>query len=152
MRNIGKYIATILLLLSFGERAFAAEYAVDINLCSYHIGRQNQGLNQWNPGIGVTYQFNEQSSISAGEYYNSYRFKTRYGMADHRPLVWRRFSAGVFAGFFTNYGKRRQGVFGGGLSFEYRPLKHLALDMRYVPPFSHGLGNVLGFSAKFPLP
>ncbi len=70
-----------------------------------HVGsvHQQDGFNNFNPGIGVSCQYTENVSFSTGGYYNSERRYSHYASAEYSiPLVWDA-RIGVVAGVVTGY-------------------------------------------------
>lgn len=70
--------------------AQAAGVTLDLNLVSIH-GEQwaRRDLNQFNPGVGFTYQMGEEAeswAFSVGAYDNSFRRMTAYALAEWTPI------------------------------------------------------------------
>jgi hypothetical protein len=62
-------------------------YTLDTNLASMHLEQwARHDLNQRNLGLGITAHFNEDWSISGGEYDNSYHRQTDYLLANWTPF------------------------------------------------------------------
>jgi hypothetical protein len=62
-------------------------YTLDTNLASVHLEHwARHDLNQKNLGLGITAHFNEDWSISGGEYDNSYHRQTDYLLVNWTPF------------------------------------------------------------------
>lgn len=93
-------------------QAGAPKASLDISLACVHLTqRARDTLNQFNPGLGVTYNFTPEWSTSAGLYRNSLRRNSLYALGAWTPLHWRvtsewRLDLGGEAGVLTGYSHR----------------------------------------------
>lgn len=137
--------------------ASADDFAVDVNLVSYHVGQQDKGYQQTNKGLGLSYYPEEAPSweVSAGYYNNSIRSTTSYLMADYRPIVLDNTHIGVFFGAFTGYHISGFSTVapGAGLSIQQRIADHFAIDVHWIPGITPEIkaqaGNVVGFNVEY---
>ena len=67
------------------ERA-DSRWAIDVTFMSHHFG-YDRGFNEFNPGLGVTYNLREDVSLLAGFYKNSYGVTTSYVGGLWLPVV-----------------------------------------------------------------
>lgn len=139
--------------------AHAGTLRLDVNLASYHTERwAREALNQRNPGLGVTYQFDRTWALAGGVYSNSYRRPTAYVLAEWTPLQVGRVGgwhvdAGLAAGIATGY--RRDEVatapFAGGAIVRITAPAGVALNLVGVPNEDARHSGFVGFQLSFPL-
>lgn len=94
-----------IILLAVSLPTFAADTYLDVNLASYHWGREDvsqNNLNETNPGIGIEHDTGEWRQM-AGVYLNSIRRTTVYALLGYTPLHLDRLSVGAVGGMVTGY-------------------------------------------------
>lgn len=128
-------------------------WSFDINLTSLHFG-YDRSYNQFNPGVGVSYRWNDNVSFVAGFYKNSYSKLTVYAGAAWLP--WeafdQRLKMGMLAMLATGYedegGMEVTPVAGVAASFNLTEKD--ALRAFYIPEgISRGFAG-LQYSRAFP--
>jgi len=159
---IGVLLALIVasvLTLAPNQRASAATWFLDANLASVHTERwARDSLNQINPGIGFEYQANRTWGLAVGEYTNSYRKTTLYGLADFTPIHlgheggWH-LDAGMAAGLLGGYTHREVpcAPLGGGLLVRVAAPNGIALNLFDVPNTGAHQSGFIGFQLAVPL-
>jgi len=131
----------VVVLAVLGALAFNAHHAkaseVDLSVAGFSE-HSKPGFNAINPGLGVRVA-NGALAWEAGEYKNSYRRATFYGIAEYTPLRVGALSAGAFAGVASGYSKPEDALrpFVGGFSVRYQP-GQFGVALKIVPPAGAG--------------
>jgi len=143
----------------FATAAHAGTWRMDVNVASYHTERwARQQLNQRNPGLGITYEFDRTWAFAGGVYSNSYRRPTVYALAAWTPLHVGRTAgwhvdAGLAAGVATGY--RRDEVatapLAGGAIVRITAPAGVALNLVGVPNEDARHSGFVGLQVSFPL-
>lgn len=94
-----------IILLAVSLPSFAADTYLDVNLASYHWGREDvtqNNLNEINPGIGIEHDTGEWRQM-VGVYLNSIRRASTYALLGYTPFRTDTLSLGVVGGVVTGY-------------------------------------------------
>ncbi len=115
---------------------------------TWHFDR-NAGLNGHNPGWGIDYRFSTTSSITAGKFFNSDRYDSRYLGAIWQPLSAGPFRLGAYIGLFDGYpGMMNGGPFAAvvpAISTEY---KRIGANLVIVPTIQNRLYGGISLQLK----
>ena len=158
---------TVRLVRSIGATPDAKTFApifsgvplsLDVNLASIHTEAwARQQLNQFNPGLGLTYTFSRDWSASAGFYENSYRRTSAYTLANWTPLHASlpgdfTLGAGLTAGLVSGYTRTECPVepFAAGLLVQIRR-KGWGFNIIGVPNTPRGGSGFVGLQLVVPV-
>jgi hypothetical protein len=131
---------------------------LDFNFASYHTEAwARQSLNQFNPGLGITYHWNRTWAVMGGEYKNSYRRPTWYALAAFTPLQLGRINgwhvdAGLAAGLASGYRSSEvpSEPLVGGLIVRLASPSGIGLNLLAVPNSDAHNSGFIGFQLVMP--
>lgn len=146
----GAYAAT--------SQGFQPSATLDVSLACVHLKQSARDtLNQFNPGLGVTYNFAHDWSASAGLYRNSLRQNSVYALAAWTPLHWQitptwHVDVGGEAGVLSGYSRQDNPAapFGAAAVIRLRDDKGYGGNIVVVPNHGASAGFV-GFQLVVPL-
>jgi hypothetical protein len=156
-------MAFVVAALAWAGGAWADPLTLDVNLASVHTKEwARRKLNQFNLGLGLTYPLNQDWSVSAGLYNNSYRKVGAYTLANWTPLHASlpggfTLNAGVTAGLVSGYTHKENpcSPFAAGLLVQIRQPSGWGVNIVATPNAPHGGphggAGFVGFQLVVPL-
>jgi hypothetical protein len=126
-----------------------AQTWVNAGFYSYHFKR-DEGLEDFNPGLGVEWPLDDTFSLTAGAFHNSDRKTSGYLGIYMMPLRWGPAKFGVVAGVFTGYPQ----YFGGAAFPALLPTvaiegRHWGLNIALIPEIKDQLHGAISFQLKY---
>ncbi|OGZ05438.1 MAG: hypothetical protein A2845_03205 [Candidatus Lloydbacteria bacterium RIFCSPHIGHO2_01_FULL_49_22] len=109
---------------------------------SYHMPHDSPH-NEVNLGLGVEYQLNSNTAISAGFYKNSFGLRSNYAFAHYHPWEIWGVRVGATMGYVDGYPNYQNGAVGSVIlpSFS-KQYKHFGIYGIVIPPVSNGQGLI----------
>ncbi|HEY9681407.1 MAG TPA: hypothetical protein V6C86_07495 [Oculatellaceae cyanobacterium] len=119
-------------------------------LLSYHPTDRNHQFNDFNYGAGVEFEKSKTWAIAAGEYKNSVRHNSYYGMVEFKPLHVGPFSGGIAGGTLNGYPDMNKGnFFPAAMPIASIEEKHVGANFIYIPNVVKGVVPALSMQLKF---
>ena len=128
----------------------AGEVWLTAPIASYHFSeREGKGkYEQFNPGLGLEYAFNERWRLGAGTYRSSIRTDASYLGAMYLPVTYKSLRFGLSAGVVSGYETNLSPILAPTAVFEW---KRFGFNILFIPPTAKTDGGGLGFVAKWKL-
>jgi hypothetical protein len=131
------------------EPSAKSELWINPGLISYHFD-QNKDFNAVNYGIGVEYKFSSTTSLTAGQYHNSYHNLTHYIGAFWQPIKVGPVQMGFVVGGFNGYTNTNNGgwfpAVMPALSVEGQSV---GLNILIIPSIQNHIAGSVAFQVKF---
>jgi hypothetical protein len=106
----------------------------DAGLLSYHPTDKTHQFNDLNYGFGLEYEKSPRLAFAAGEYRNSVRHNSYYGMVEYKPLHIGPVHAGVAGGTINGYPDMFHGkFFPAAMPLASVEEKHVGANFVYIP-------------------
>jgi hypothetical protein len=147
---------------STGEQAKSAESAknskpslihhfwFNAGMLSYHPSDHDHQFNDFNYGAGVEFDKSKTWAFAAGEYRNSVRHNSYYGMVEFKPLHVGPLAAGIAGGTINGYPDMNKGnFFPAAMPVASIEEKHVGANFIYIPNVVKGVVPALSLQLKF---
>ena len=122
---------------------------INAGFLTYHPTDHSGQFNDLNYGLGLEYEKSKSFSFAAGEYRNSVRHNSYYGMVEYQPLHLGVVKAGVAAGAISGYPEMNHGKpFPAALPVVSIEERHAGVNFIYIPQVK-GVVPALSMQLKF---
>lgn len=127
-----------------------SKFWFNAGLLSYHPTDHIHQFNDLNYGFGIEYEKSPKVVFAVGEYRNSVRHNSYYGMVEYKPLHLGPVRAGIAGGTISGYPEMNHGnFFPAALPIASVEGKHFGANFIYIPNVVKGVEPALSTQLKF---
>ena len=130
--------------------ALIHDFWINAGLLSFHPTDHNHQFNDFNYGAGIEFDKSKTWAFAAGEYRNSVRHNSYYGMVEFKPLHVGPLAAGIAGGTINGYPDMNKGkFFPAAMPIASVEEKHVGANFIYIPNVVKGVVPALSMQLKF---
>ena len=133
------------------DKGKRSELWLATGFATYHF-QSDKDLNGRNPGLGIEYRFSDVAVVTAGSFFNSDRYDSKYAGVYYQPWSYRGVRFGAVVGAFDGYPNMRGGGWFPALipaaAYEY---ERVGMNLAVIPTYKNRLHGGISLQLKFRL-